>query len=417
MKISLNLRIALRLLKARLKQSIVAGAGVTFGIAMFITLISFMTGLNDLLDGLVINRTPHVRLYNDVKPSEIQPVQLALPNEQHFISSVQPKDHGKEIYNAKSIIEAIRKDNRVEGVCPKVISPVFFNAGTIEISGIVNGIEVKEEERLFHFSDNVVSGDVMDLETVTNSVFLGKGLADKMMVGIGDIIRVTTNKGSLSTLKIVGLFQVGMADFDNTQSYTSIQTVQKIIGEPSNYITDIQVKLFDLLKAPALAIEYSSAFKVDAVDIQTANAQFETGSDVRMIISFAVGITLLIVAGFGIYNILNMLIYEKMDSIAILKATGFSGSDVKTIFISLSLIIGIAGGVLGLIFGYALSVVVDNIPFITAALPRIKTFPVNYNPTYYTIGIVFALITTYIAGLFPARKAAEVDPVSIIRGK
>jgi exosortase/archaeosortase family protein len=74
---------------------------------------------------------------------------------------------------------------------------------------------------------------------------------------------------------------------------------------------------------------------------------------VRTIISYAVGITLLIVAGFGIYNILNMMIYEKMDSIAILKATGFSGNDVKWIFISLSLIIGITGGLFGLLFGFA----------------------------------------------------------------
>lgn len=88
--------------------------------------------------------------------------------------------------------------------------------------------------------------------------------------------------------------------------------------------------------APEAAKEYRTKFSVDAIDAQTANSQFETGSNVRSIISYAVGITLLIVAGFGIYNILNMMIYEKMDSIAILKATGFSGNDVKWIFISLS---------------------------------------------------------------------------------
>jgi lipoprotein-releasing system permease protein len=123
------------------------------------------------------------------------------------------------------------------------------------------------------------------------------------------------------------------------------------------------------------------------------------------------------VAGFGIYNILNMMIYEKMDSIAILKATGFSGQDVKRIFISISLIIGITGGILGLMFGYILSSIISHIPFNTAALPAVETYPVNFNPVYYLIGIVFAIITTYIAGFFPARKASQVDPVEIIRGK
>ena len=81
-----------------------------------------------------------------------------------------------------------------------------------------------------------------------------------------------------------------------------------------------------------MAKEYARLFETDAEDIQTANAQFETGTSIRLTISYAVGVTLLIVAGFGIYNILNMMIYEKMDSIAILKATGFSGADVKRIF-------------------------------------------------------------------------------------
>ncbi|HPI55126.1 MAG TPA: FtsX-like permease family protein, partial [Chitinophagaceae bacterium] len=127
--------------------------------------------------------------------------------------------------------------------------------------------------------------------------------------------------------------------------------------------------------------------------------------------------TLLIVAGFGIYNILNMMIYEKMDSIAILKATGFSGKDVKRIFTTIALAIGFFGGIFGLVFGFLVSKGVDQIPFNTAALPTIKTFPVNYNPKYYLIGIVFSLVTTYLAGLFPARKASKIDPVIIIRGK
>jgi lipoprotein-releasing system permease protein len=123
------------------------------------------------------------------------------------------------------------------------------------------------------------------------------------------------------------------------------------------------------------------------------------------------------VAGFGIYNILNMMIFEKLDAIAILKATGFSGSDVQRIFLMLSMIIGVVGGVSGLIGGFAMQNVIDNIPFITAALPTVKTFPIDYSPKYYIIAVTFALLTTWVAGWFPARKASQVDPVEIIRGK
>jgi lipoprotein-releasing system permease protein len=111
------------------------------------------------------------------------------------------------------------------------------------------------------------------------------------------------------------------------------------------------------------------------------------------------------------------MIYEKMDSIAILKATGFSGKDVNRIFISIALTIGIFGGLLGLVFGFGLSALIDQIPFNTTALPTIKTYPVDYNPKFYLIGILFSIITTYFAGYFPSRKASKIDPVIIIRGK
>jgi lipoprotein-releasing system permease protein len=111
------------------------------------------------------------------------------------------------------------------------------------------------------------------------------------------------------------------------------------------------------------------------------------------------------------------MIYEKMDSIAILKATGFSGNDVKNIFIMIALSIGFLGATFGLLFGLGISLFIDQIPFNTAALPNIKTFPVSYNVKFYIIGATFGMITTYLAGWFPARKASKVDPVTIIRGK
>jgi lipoprotein-releasing system permease protein len=138
---------------------------------------------------------------------------------------------------------------------------------------------------------------------------------------------------------------------------------------------------------------------------------------VRNIISYAVGIVLLIVAGFGIYNILNMMIYEKLDAIAILKATGFNGSDVQRIFLLLSVIIGVVGGLGGLVGGFALQKLIDNVPFVTEALPTVTTYPIDYSLEYYIIAVTFALLTTWVAGWFPARKASQVDPVEIIRGK
>ncbi len=419
MNLGLIFSIAQTLMFARWRQTMVAAFGVTFGIAMFVSLLGFMSGLNDLLDGLILNRTPHIRLYNEVQPTSKQPVDLAdaYSNSYNFVKSVKPKQERPEIYNNAAIMNFLKSDQRVLGIAPKITAQVFYNVGVIDLTGAVNGIDVEAENRLFNFQDYVVEGSYIDLKNTPNSIILGTGLATKMLASIGDIIQLTTSKGERLQLKVVGLFQSGLQDADNTQSYASLVTTQKLLGESISYITDIQIKVKDLEMAPQIAREYERLFNVEALDIQTANSQFETGSSVRSIISYAVGITLLIVAGFGIYNILNMMIYEKMDSIAILKATGFSGKDVNRIFTSIALSIGIAGGLMGLILGLCLSLLIDQIPFDTPSLPTIKTYPINYDPRFYLIGICFSLITTYLAGYLPSRKASKIDPVIIIRGK
>jgi lipoprotein-releasing system permease protein len=419
MKYKLIARISLSLLMARWRQTLVAAVGVTFSITMFIALLSFMSGLNILLDGLILNRTPHVLLFNEIKPSEHQPIEksVSFKGFQNFIRSIKPKRKRAEITNSGAIISALNKDERVLGVAPKITAQVFYNVGLVDLTGIINGIDVEEENKLFLFKDYVVSGNFMDLKNIPNSIILGKGVAEKMLVQIGDMIQITTSRGEQVKLRVVGNFQSGIRELDNAQSYCSINTTQKMLGESSNFITDIQIKVKDILTAPAIAKEYEKLFELDAIDIQTANAQFETGSFVRTLISYAVGITLLIVAGFGIFNILNMMIYEKMDSIAILKATGFSGKDVNLIFTTIASTIGIVGGMFGLFFGLGLSALIDLIPFNTASLPAVKTYPVDYDPKFYIIGAVFSLLTTYFAGYFPSRKASRIDPVIIIRGK
>lgn len=411
--------VSVSLLMARWKQTLVAAIGVTFSITMFIALLSFMSGLNSLLDGLILNRTPHVRLYNELQPSKFQPIDVSEQYKDHynFVHSVKPKNERLEIYNSGAIMQALRKDGRVLGMAPKITAQVFYNVGATDLTGVINGIDVEAENKLFMFKDYVTTGNFIDLKNIPNSIILGKGAAEKMLANIGDVIQVTTTKGERMPLKVVGYFQSGLQDIDKVQSYASMATTQKLLGVSNSYVTDIQIKLKDMLQAPAIAKEYGALFDLEAIDIQTANSQFETGSSVRNIISYAVGITLLIVSGFGIYNILNMMIYEKMDSIAILKATGFSGKDVNRIFITIALSIGVFGGMLGLLFGFGLSAVIDNIPFNTAALPTIKTFPVTYNPKFYLIGSIFSIITTYFAGYFPSRKASKIDPVIIIRGK
>ena len=416
-KIILN--IAKTHLLSKIKQTSTAALGVTFGIGAYITLVSFMTGLNGMLDDLILNQTPHIHIYSEIEPSEKQPVSLynEFKNSFNVVHSIKPKLIQKKIHNALPIIHYLKDNKQVKGAIPQLKATIFYLSGSIEIGGYLTGVNILEEARLFNIKDYIVKGSPKDLNTNDNGILLGIGIAKKMSLNVGDRIQISTLKGNVFPLKIVGFYQSGIADIDNVQSFANLKTVQRILGEAENYITDINVKLYDIENAFPLAKTIEKQFNLKAVDIKTANAQFETGTSIRNLITYAVSITLLIVAGFGIYNILNMLIYEKMNDIAILKATGFSGKDVQLIFMSQAMIIGFIGGILGLLIGYGLANIIDTIPFETEALPTVDTYPINLNPLFFVIGFSFAMISTFLAGYLPSRKAKKIDPVDIIRSQ
>lgn len=413
------LSIAKTHLLSKIKQTATAALGVTFGIGSYITLVCFMTGLNGMLDDLILNQTPHIHIYNEIEPSKNQPISLFddFKNSFNVVHSIKPKLSQKKIHNALPIINYLNEDEAVRGAIPQIKATIFYIAGSIEIGGYLTGIQILDEARLFNLQDYIVEGTPEDLHNSDNGILLGIGIAKKMSLNVGDRVQISTIKGDVFPLKIVGLYQSGIADIDAIQSFANLKTVQRILGETENYITDINVKLHDIEQALPLSKKIEHLFNLKAIDIKTANAQFETGTTIRNLITYAVSITLLIVAGFGIYNILNMLIYEKMNDIAILKATGFSGKDVQLIFMSQAMIIGFVGGILGLLIGLGLANLIDTIPFRTEALPTVKTYPINMNPLFFVIGFSFAMLSTFLAGYLPSKKAKKIDPVEIIRGQ
>jgi lipoprotein-releasing system permease protein len=419
----MNFRIILSISKTHLmsrkKQSIIAALGVTFGIGAYVIMMSFMTGLNGLLDGLILNRTPHVHLYNDTKPTIEQPILRngKYKDYQTMVLSVKPQETKNQIHNAVPIMNLLEQKEEVQAVTTQVRAQASYLAGSIQISGSLIGVDVLAEDQYYNLGDYIVEGSVQSLALNENGILLGRGIAEKLSLEVGDLIPIGTITGEQFQLKIVGYYQSGLAEIDDIQSYVNLKTARRIIGVGTNYITDVNVKLFDIDNAPVMAKDLERVFGITATDIQTANAQFETGTAIRNLISYAVSITLLIVAGFGIYNILNMSIYEKMNDIAILKATGFSGKDVRSIFLSQAMIIGFLGGLIGILVGFIVSYMISRVPFETEALPTIKTYPVNFDPMFYVIGVVFALVATFFAGYLPSKKAQKIDPVDIIRGQ
>src|SRR5690606_15313377 len=403
-------------LLSRPRQTIVAMLGVTFGIGMFIAMVGLMTGLNDFTEELTMTSSPDLHIFHDVTRDRSSIIEQVNPGGINKVHHQKPKIETARIRNALQIAELLRKDDRVRGVAPMLSSQVFYNYGAVQLNGTMFGVDIMDEDKLFDIRSKMKSGRIEDLKANQDGIIMGTGLAKKLNTTTGERIIITTPQGYTMTLKIVGLFQMGIGTIDNVRSYANISTVQTILQQDKSYITDINIKLHDLHTAGQVAVEYENQFNYKAEDWETANATFLTGVVIRNILTYSVSITLLVVAGFGIYNILNMTIFSKMKDIAILKAMGFSPADVRNIFLIQALAIGFVGSIVGLLIGYGLSLLIAQAPFDGGDMVSLSHLPVNFDLKYYIIGIVFGVTTTAFAGYMPSRKAGKVDPIEILRG-
>jgi len=415
-----NLKISRVQLLARKRQTIIAMLGVTFGIAMFILMISFMKGVNQFLHEVMLSSTPDIHIYNDFKADQSSSITARFyQQDSHklvIVHHLRPKQINLGLKNAPGIIADLKKDPNITIISPLVSAPLFFDYGSVQVGASVDGVNILEENRLFHLKDKMKSGQLENLLNTQNGIILGDMLASKLNVVPGDLVTLNAPSGTQGRFRVIGTFKFGIGAIDAAKCYVNLSSLQQLLSKNRDYITDIRIKLADNSQAKVLApiLERKYGYKSD--DWETTNASMIASDTIRDVLTFVVSFTLLMVAGFGIYNIMNMVITNKMKDIAILKAQGFSGKDIVQIFLSQSLTIGVFGTTAGLILGYLLSYLVSRVPFPGGDIFSLKYFPVLFEPKYYFFGALFGMLTTLLAGVTPAIKASKIDPVAILRG-
>lgn len=410
---STNNKISFIHLTSRVKQTIIAMLSVTFGVGIYIIMNSFMSGVNDTQTELAFSTLAHIRIYNDGERGNTDFITASAgPNTVVHVRNPKSIQYTEGIKNSAKIINALVNFPDIAAVTPQVNINVFYRNGAMKINGSLSGVDVENENKLFNTSSYMVEGRWEDLKYRSDGIIIGKGLAEKLSVGINDNVSLSTADGIAKNYKVIGIIRFTISSIDDRKGFIRISTARQLLSKNLGYVSDIQVNIndFDDARKVAQALRTDVPYKVEAW--QEASGQLEVGNKLRKIIAIAVSLAILIVAGFGIYNIMNMTVNEKMREIAILKAMGFEGNDIVQIFLIQSIIIGIFGGIVGIMFGYGISSIIDHTPFQLASL---DTYPITYRTSDYAMSFFFGLITTFIAGFLPAKKASNIDPVEIIR--
>ena len=308
---------------------------------------SMMMGFDRKSTESIFKTVSHIRLYKDDETSIPLPI---AEKEDKLRVIINPKivPENDVLVNPEAIMKLLQTQENVTIVTPQTNVNVFYNNGKSQISGLSSGINIEEADRMFNIKSTIVEGDANDLKNVQNGILLGVGVAKKMNVKTGDNISITSSKNVVKIMKVVGLFQTNNSITDKTKSYINTSVAQQLLIQSSTYITDINVNIKDFDNPKIYADKFSRMTGYKAEDWKAANETLMAATKMRKIIITVISTSILLVAGFGIYNILNMTISQKLNDIAILKAMGFKGNDVIRIFVQQALIIGMIGSAMGL---------------------------------------------------------------------
>jgi lipoprotein-releasing system permease protein len=412
MKTGINLEIALTHVLSRKRQSLIVALGITISIGIFIFMNCLVIGSNRYSDNIIFKSTPHIRIFRE---DEISKPLVASNSDSNTSVIINPKisNISKNLINPKKIESVVRSIKEVIAVAPIVSVNLFYNNGKSQLDGSSSGVNIHQANSMFDIQSDMLEGDMNNLTTTPNGIIISSYIAEHLNIKLGDNLSVTSAIGAIKVMKVIGIFKniSGFTSMDKSKSYINLASAQELLGEGPTYVTDIFVNVNNPDKAPQFAAQITNMIGYRAQDWQSANELIVSGKSLREIMLTGVSLAILLVAAFGIYNILNITINQKLNDIAILKATGFSGKDVVHIFIFHALIIGIVGVLSGIVFGTLLVFGMRQI-YLGGDMGY---FPMQYETSIYLFIFFFGMLVVSGAGYLPARKAAKVDPISIFR--
>jgi lipoprotein-releasing system permease protein len=246
-------------------------------------------------------------------------------------------------------------------------------------------------------------------------LILGFDLARKMGVHVGQDVGLAGLDGQMRTFRLCAIFQTGILAVDERRGLIHLKAAQNLLNKPSA-VSHVLVTLRDATRAPQLAVHLQDLLQHRARSWQErerGNLQI-----FRMIrISAAITVsTIILLAGFGIFNILTLMVLDKVREIAVLRSMGYRRRDISAIFLWQGFLVAAIGSVLGCALGALLTFGVSQIPVDIRGLLSTKHFLVHWSLNDYFVATLMAFIAIFLASYFPSRRAARLAPVAILRG-
>lgn len=408
---NLALEIALTHVRFRVRQSLVAVAGVATGVGFSIMMAALMEGSQNDFMRQLIDALPHIAVSDERRQAPLQPAEAVFAAAE--IHGLTPDARRRGIKNPMAILASL--EGWVPGaVAPSTKTQAILRYAARDVAASIVGIDPHREPKVSALAAQMRKGTLISLWRASNAIILGDRLAEKIGARVGSNITVQASNGARVSAQVVGLFRSGIRAIDESTAYVLVKTAQ-VLAQQTGLVNELRVRVADPMAAHEVArrIERETGYK--SVSWQEAHEDLLAAFVIRNILMYTIVGAILLVASFGTYNIISTITHEKTRDIAILKSLGLREATVRRIFVIEALLIGLMGAVAGWLLGYALTRALGTIE-IRNPMIDVTRLPLAYSFLHYVIAAAVALASSLVAGYFPARKASRVYPVDIIRG-
>ena len=415
--------VGLRYLRAKRRNrtislnTVVSIAGITLGVAALIGTVGIMTGFKEDIQAKILGTTAHIIVQDRMKDgmSEYDPVT-------------------KQVETVPGVVAAT----------PFVLKQVLLTTQTGVQGIVIRGIDPQREGTVTELAKNLSAGQLADLsrpvkvkqppaddptgpavETEKPGIILGKELALRLGVFVGDTVNVVSPVGPISaigmvpkirTFAVVALVQSGMYEYDSSLAYIDLAEAQKFFNMGQT-VTGIEIKVTDVFRAAetARSVEQSLGFAYGARDWMQMNRNLFSALKLEKTMMFLLLVLITIVASFNIVSTLTMIVTEKQKEIAILKAMGATRPSIRRIFMLNGLIIGLSGTVIGIPLGYAFLWLIQTFWTFDPTVYYISRIPVHVQGMDVLLVAGSAIVISFAATVYPSLQAAKLEPVAALR--
>jgi len=400
-----ELFVALRFLREGKAQTALILGGSVVGVAVIIFLSALIGGLQATLIDKTLASQAHVMLKRPDRAARIAP---AAPGEAVVASVEKAAEREKSIEQWQHHLARVRSRDGVLAATATAAGSAFASRGELSKSVAIRGIDVGTFDSVIRMADKVMAGrfSVEGTEAV-----IGNVLADDLGVSVGDKIRLQTAEGRGDVFTVAGIFDIGNKDVNQRWVLVSLRQAQTML-DLSGGVTTIEVKVAEVFDADGIADDLAAATGLSAESWMKLNQQLLAGLKAQSSSSVMIQTFVIIAVALGIASVLGVSVIQKSRQIGILKATGTSTGALQRIFLIQGAIVGLAGSTGGALVGTGLAT------FFRHAVKNPygeSLFNVSLTPALFLGAGAVALGTGLVASVFPARRAARLDPATVIR--